>query len=235
MVGNDLYPTRGIGWTTWMPKNGPESCFLNPDNLLCSANPANALVIDPQVGWEQQKFLIAFTLLYLPENQQQTWLNMMGIWELGADNDPGFANRIEFHSPNGKVYIAKTFGKETLFGKTVQKGIAARILEYANELTAKAYVVDDIDLDGDNHADWYKPRFANGQPIVKYDPTVRQLNAFGQPVTGRPGCDATDNSQCTCTANRACMELQKYEQMPFFVRQAMRDYGMADPSMKGIY
>ncbi|MGA9523071.1 MAG: zinc-dependent metalloprotease [Myxococcaceae bacterium] len=237
VVDSELYPAKGIGWTTWIPKDGPQSCFLNPDNLLCSSTPTNAVVLDPQVGWEQQKFLIAFTLLYLPENQQQTWLNQIGIWELGADADPGFPNRIEFHAPTGEIYIARTFGKETLFGKTVQKGISARILEYANELMEKAYEVDaGPDRDGDGRPDWWRPRLAaNGQPRIKFDPTIRQIGFGGQLVTGREGCNATDNSQCTCTANRACMELSKYEQMPAFVRQAMRDLGMADPSMKGIY
>jgi hypothetical protein len=31
------------------------------------------------------------------------------------------------------------------------------------------------------------------------------------------------------------MELRKYSELPFFMRQAMRDYGLASPTMKGIY
>ena len=72
--------------------------------------------------------------MYLPENQQQTWLNQMNIWEKGADTDPGFGNRIELHLPGGKIYIAKTFGKETILGKKVEKGIGARMLEWGNKL-----------------------------------------------------------------------------------------------------
>ncbi len=53
--------------------------------------------------------------------------------------------------------------------------------------------------------------------------------------TGRPGCDATDDSQCACSSNNACMDLAKYEEVPFFMRQAMRDYGLAAPSMRGLY
>ena len=34
-------------------------------------------------------------------------------------------------------------------------------------------------------------------------------------------------------ANR--IELSKYEEAPFFMRQAMRDFGLADPSMKGSF
>ena len=64
---------------------------------------------------------------------------------------------------------------------------------------------------------------------------VETINAQGGISPGRSGCDATDNSQCTCSSNRACLLLQKYTELPFFMRQAMRDYGLASPSMKCIY
>ena len=72
--------------------------------------------------------------------------------------------------------------------------------------------------------------------MVKYDPTINAITQTGGVGTGgRVGCNATDNSTCTCTSNRACLKLQKYTELPFFMRQAMRDYGLASPSMKGIY
>ena len=229
------YPSSGIGYISWW-KPSPEICFQSSASINCGVTPANSVVIDPQIGWEQQKFLIAMTLMYLPENAQQGWLDQMNIWELGADSDPGFANRVELHLPEGKVYIAKTFGKETIFGKSVQKGVAARMLEYANELTQAAYVTDSgPDLDGDTVADWTTPRVVGGKAVVKFDPTIDSINAAGGVVPGRAGCDATDNSKCTCSSNRACLLLQKYTELPFFMRQAMRDYGLASPSMKGIY
>lgn len=230
------YPTEGIAFTSWW-KPVPESCFPRNENLQCDTQPGASMPIEGQIGWEQQKFLIAWTLMYLPENQQQTWLNQMGIWEVGADTDPGFPNRIEFHSPTGKTYVARTQGKETIFGKSVQKGIAARMLEWANQLLTKAYVTTDgPDLDGDGSPDWYVPTYVGGKAIVKFDPSIQTIiNSQGQVQTGRPGCNGTDNSQCTCTSNRYCVELQKYEEVPFFMRQAMRDYGLADPSMKGLY
>jgi hypothetical protein len=230
------YPAKGLGWVSWW-KPTAEACFLTDANQLCTTAPANSVAIDPQIGWEQQKFLIAWTLQYLPENQKQEWLNQMGVWELGADSDPGFANRIELHLADGKTYIAKTFGRETLFGKSAQRGIAARMLEYANQLLARAYDTSNgPDLDGDTQPDWFVPVMgANGQPRVKYDPTIKSVNEQGQLVSGRPGCNSTDNSSCTCASNRACLELSGYQEVPFFMRQAMRDYGLADPSMKGIY
>jgi hypothetical protein len=233
------YPAQGIGWTSWWPKDGPEVCFPSDGSIVCSAYgeassapfnpkaPANIITIDPQVGWEQQKFLIAMTLQYLPENAQQYWLDNLRLWELGADNDPGFANRIEFHDPTGKVYIAKTFGTEVIFGKTVQKGIAARMVEWANILLNKAYMTTTVTQNG---VTWYVPVIdaTSGKPLVKYDPSLA-----GGPDT--VSCDSTTNVGCTCSSNRACVQLTRYVELPFFLRQALTAYGLADPSMKGIY
>lgn len=231
------YPAAGIGWTSWWPASGPRSCFLGDHSLNCVSSPANTAVLDPQVGWEQQKFLIAWTLMYLPENEQQTWLNQLNMWEIGADNDPGFNGRIELHDPAGRTYVARTFGTEEIFGKRVQKGIAARMLEYANELLEKAYVVTPGPLGDNGEPLWWEPVLkADGTPIVKYDPSIKAINAQGgEEPAGRIGCNASDNSQCTCTANRACIAYNRYVELPFFLRQAMRAYGLADPSMRGIY
>ena len=242
-----LYPEQPIGWTQWWSLNGPEVCFPNNGSTICSVYgqdntpynpnaPANARAIDPQIGWEQQKFLIAWTMMYLPENAQQNWLDMMRIWEVGADADPGFDGRIEFHSPyGGEVYVARTYGTEEIFGKTVQKGIAARMLEWANELLAKAYEVTEVT---ENGVTWYVPVLnADGQPIVKWDPTVWGCDpASGScSAAGTPGCNADDNSACTCAGNLSCMSLKRYVEVPFFMRQALAAYRLADPSMKGIY
>jgi hypothetical protein len=236
IVDAQQFPTSGIGYISWW-KQSPEVCFQAENSLNCGTNPTNSVVIDPQVGWEQQKFLIAMTLMYLPENAQQRWLDLMNVWELGADSNPDFANRIELRLPEGKTYIAKTFGRETVLGKSVQVGISARMLEYANELVKAAYEVDDgPDLDNNTVPDWYIPKATNGKVNIKYDPTIRAINPDGSFANaGVPGCNATDNSGCKCEANRACVELQKYTELPFFMRQAMRDYGLANPTMKGIY
>ncbi|AUX45266.1 hypothetical protein SOCE26_067470 [Sorangium cellulosum] len=253
------YPASALGWTSWWSKSGPESCFPGAGSIVCSVYgaadsapwdpraPAAVAVLDPQVGWEQQKFLIAWTLLYLPENEQQKWLDMMQIWEVGADTDPGFTNRIELHHPSGKVFVAKTSGTETLFGKVVQKGVGARILEYANELLARAYVTSPgPDLDGDGDADWHEVtlRPEGGQPIVRWDPTIAAVAPDGGTERdGIPGCQAdadesdddySDFYECTCSSNRACVALESYVSVPVFVRQALSAYRLGDPTLKGI-
>jgi hypothetical protein len=247
LLDGEGFPSQPIGWTSWW-RETPEACFPAEGTTLCSTFPideapfdprlpANTTVVDPQVGWEQQKFLIAWTLLYLPENQQVEWLDQLRVWELGADADPGLARRIELHAPDGRVYIAKTYGHEEIFGQTVQRGIAARVLEYANQLLAAAYVTDDgPDLDGDTVPDWYLPRYsaATGQPLVRWDPTVAQIDSEGRIQTnGVPGCNRTDSSMCTCTANRACVSLGHYLSIPSYLREAIAAYNLGQPEPRG--
>ncbi len=243
------FPAAPIGWTTWWSPE-VESCFPGAASTVCTVYgnvdsdplnadaPANTAILDPQLGWEQQKFLIAWTLIYLPENQMQNWLDMMRIWELGSDTDPGVPNRIEFHNPVGQTYVAKTFGKEVIFGKTVQKGIAARVLEYANQLLELAYVTDPgPDLDNDGAPDWFIPQIdpASGQPVVRWDPTIEAVvDGFLQP-NGKAGCNAADSSKCTCAANRACIELQQYVSVPAYLRQSLGTYFWDGLHQKGIY
>jgi len=248
LVDSDGFPSQAIGWTSWWGAE-PEVCFPSDSAPICKGFgdqeafagnfPAQVTTLDPQIGWEQQKFLIAWTMMYLPENQQQKWIDMMRVWELGVDADPVFENRIEFHNPEGKIYVAKTFGTEVIFGETVQRGIAARVMEYANSLMDLAYdTTDGPDIDGDGEPDWFIPviNAANGRPFVKYDAALTAVNADGFNVPGgAAGCNPGDNSTCTCTANRACMKLQAYAELPFFLRQTMDAYKLWRPSPKGIY
>lgn len=247
------YPSRGIGWTTWWGRT-PTTCFPREGNTICQVfgeadnadlgqgagnGPAFAIPIDPQMGWEQQKFLIAWTMMYLPENEQQRWINMLRIWELGVDGDPGFANRIEFHHPDGKVYIAKFYGRESIFGKLVHRGIAARVLEYANDLLEAAYeTTDGPDNDGDGNPDWHIPTVSpvTGMPLVKYDPSVTQVSPEGFELPqGGPDCNATIQEGCSCSQNRACVELKNYVSVPYFMREALNAYHLGNPSQKGIF
>jgi len=250
LVDGDGFPTTPIGWTSWWGEQ-PTSCFPGAGSTVCGIfgntpsepyggdhAPANVSVIDPQLGWEMQKFFIAWTLLYLPENAQQDWMDMMRIWELGKDADPGFANRLEFHWPYGKTYIAKTFGREVIFGKEVEKGIAGRVLEYANELLVDAFeTTDGPDLNNDGTPDWYIPVLNpdTGMPIVLWDPNISGIEDGYVLPNGTEECNADYNGGCTCAANRACIELKAYVEIPFFLRQTLDAYDLMDPQPKGIY
>lgn len=215
-----------LGTTSWWPSNGLEYCFPQGERINCrdpfatTAAPGVSIggIVDPQVGWEQQKFAILFSLLYLPENNRQNWLDQFGIMQLGPENDPGFENRIEFHDVQGRVYIARTFGTEVLFGKTVQKGVAARVLEYANELLQKSV---DVDTVKGKTATWYLPKVAADGKI-----TYKQPLATG-------GFTPTDS----CEKSRDCVKLQNYMAVPKFMREAMMGLGWTRNAweLKGVY
>ncbi len=242
------FPDLPIGWVSWWGE-APKVCFPSEGTTICGsfgvdsapfdANyPNNTTVLDPQIGWEVQKFLIAWTLLYLPENQKQEWIDMLRIWELGKDADPGFENRIEFHYPHGKTYIAKSYGTETLFGRKVEKGIAGRVLQYANQLMNEAYVtVPGPDRDGDGEPEWYLPVFnpETGQPLVRWDKSIAGIKDGFVYNGGVEGCNPEDNSECTCSSNRSCIALKDYVEVPFFLRQTLDAYGLVSPHPKGVY
>jgi len=234
------FPVRPIGWTSWwMPE--PEVCFPATNSIACAApgvdggfggedGIVSTVALDPQVGWEEWKFLVVQTMLYLPENAKNYWLDQLGVWEIGADSDPGFDNRIELHSPEGRTYVARTYGRETIFGKNVERGISSRVLEQANEFLSRAYCQSQgafnpefCTIEGPGAAEGgaaFIDADEDGQPdrTIWYVPILDENN---QPT--RRGTDAT------------VLEFTEYEALPTFIRQTMQDFRMADPTMKGIY
>src|SRR5690606_25059384 len=83
------YPAYPLGWTSWWPNSGPEICFPTQGRMACTnftgsgsfnpLTPANTVPVDPQIGWEVQKFMIAYTLAHIPANQKTNWVDMMRI------------------------------------------------------------------------------------------------------------------------------------------------------------
>lgn len=210
-----------LGQTSWWPLAGAEACFPTEDKINCRPDPfattgptaATAQVIDPQIGWEQQKFATILSMLYINDNQKTTWMDSMRIYDLSLENDPGFDNRIEFHDPLGRVLVAQTSGTEVLFGKTVQKGIAARVLEYANELLQKGVVTEPV---------------MRGTRVVGYK---AKLDAAGnvQFVQGGVPVASCDNS-------RECVKMKNYVSVPRFLMQAGSWLGWVQfGGLKGVY
>ncbi len=229
-VGAGKMPVEPIARTVWwteapslcMPKQGLNTCAfwkngawefdgrgLGQDETL--------MTIDPQVGWEQQKFAIAWTLLYLPENEKSAWVDSFRIWEMGADADPGGLRRVELHTPT-RTYVALSQGKEELFGRLVEKGIGARVLQWANELMKKSYATaDGPDLDGDHKPDWVVP-------VLDEKGNLKYLDNNGRIVADATECQSS-----------ACLKFEDYLAVPAFIRQTMDAYGYRAPDMRGIF
>ena len=215
-----------LGQTSWWPTAGIESCFPKGEKLTCRdpfvggpvTGASTGPVIDPQVGWEQQKFALIQSLIYLPENSRTNWVDQMRIFQMGQNTDPGFENRLEFHDPDGSIYLAQTFGTEVLYGKTVQRGIGARVLEYANELLQKSCVTTPITLTA-----------APGSPIIGYKPV---LDAQGN-VQYRNGTTPVRS----CDNSKACTQMKNYTAVPKLMREAMLRFGWTrnTQDLKGVY
>ena len=216
-----------LGTTSWWPTQGIETCFPQGEKITCrdpfattpvGGTTGSGPVIDPQVGWEQQKFALVQSLIYLPENNRVAWTDQMQIFELGVESDPGFENRVEFHSADGHTYIAQTYGTEVLYGKTVQKGIGARILEYANELLQAGVVTT--------------PIVNKNMVTIGYLPT---LDANGKVQYKNNG--AILPAGATCDQSKACLKMQNYIAIPKLMREALQRFGRTRNSqdLKGVY
>ena len=103
---------------------GPQACFpLNGSNVCYSYTsyfdgsdggfkpaplPAQGAFaqLDPQIGWEVQKFIIAWTLAYIPADQQANWVDMMTMYKIGPNTAPAFNNRNgNTAAPNAQTII----------------------------------------------------------------------------------------------------------------------------------
>ncbi|MDF2696226.1 MAG: hypothetical protein K0S65_4609, partial [Labilithrix sp.] len=209
-----------LATTQWWPKEGVQTCVPQNDRLFCNdpftpgtPAPAGGTVVDSQVGFEQQKFAIIFSLVYLPENARTNWIDQMRIYDVSKDGDPGFDNRVEFHDPDGKVYVAQTFGTETLFGKTVQRGIGARVLEYANSMLAKAVETEPVKR-GDRDV---------GLKAKLTDGNVKYLN--GTTAVG------------SCMQSKYCTKLKDYTAIPklMYELETQLGFGRFGGWLKGVY
>jgi hypothetical protein len=192
-----------------------------------------------------QKFLIAWTVAFIRANQKTNWTDMLRIWRVGLNAAPDAAPRIEWQDPtSGETYYAHTVGTECLFGdasngcaggQMVEKGIAARVLEYANQLTANAYKLDvagypatasqPAGFNANGRA--MIARQPDGTPIVKADAAIRNVTPEGGLA---PATDCDQNLTPGCTAltvdqNHYAVELQAYKSVPDFLWEVESVYG----------
>ncbi|MFI5299179.1 MAG: hypothetical protein ACHREM_13870, partial [Polyangiales bacterium] len=119
--------------------------------------PAGSRLVDPQFGFKSQGPALFYTMYLQPLDTDMTLINRMRIWIDGAPDaikvDPTL--KMSFYDPgSGALWATQSFGTETVDGRTIQKGIGARMIEHANRLLAAAY---DIQTD------------ANGLPVYTAD------------------------------------------------------------------
>jgi hypothetical protein len=160
----------------------------------------------------------------LPASQKNDWLDMLQIFKLGGDVNPSFdaSEMVEWKDPQtGYHYFAKRFGDEQMMGKSYDKGIGSKMLQWANFLTSQAYEAADplVPFDPQTGRYVYKTA-ANGQPVVKPDPT---------------GVMPDDVANIRCDENSSCVKLRNYRGLVDFSRDIGKRVGFDVPCLNGVY
>lgn len=106
----------------------------------------SGVAVFPNLGYDQQSEATIYAMLFARETGDMTLINKMRIWIEGVDGNigttgfPNPAEQVRFFNPaSGLTYIARKYGPETVSGKTVDKGIGSRMLQFANILLAGTY------------------------------------------------------------------------------------------------
>lgn len=105
---------------------------------------ADAIVTYPNLGYNQQIALLIFPQLFGRVNGDLTLSNKLRVWIEGSvsgEVDIPEAQQLRFSDPeSGITYVARRFGDETFYGKTIETGIGSRMLQRANELLVRSFV-----------------------------------------------------------------------------------------------
>jgi hypothetical protein len=169
------------------------------------SGPEESIAIDPEIGFEVQKFLVFSALVNLPESYKEDWIDMMRIFRLGTNSAPLFppAEQATWVDPlSGQSYVAHRYGSETIDGQPVDRGIGARMLDWMNILTAEAYETEGTDpaTGGFSYV-----KGADGQPVVK------------------------ENGQ------RFVERMQSYQGLLDFMQEVSGAFGFYAPNWRGVF
>jgi hypothetical protein len=181
-----------------------------------------------------------WTVSFVKANQKTNWTDMLRIWRLGENAAPDVTPRIEWQDPgSGEIYYAHASGTECLFGdatnncaggQIVQKGIAARVLEYANHLTANGYELDvagypPAGFNANGRAMFV--RQPDGTAVVRSDPAIKNITSTGA-LAPTTDCDQNVTPSCTpltVDQNHFAQELASYKSVPDYLWQTEAVYG----------
>jgi|GEM_PF-316524 len=127
----------------------PEMLQLYRDTV--PVRPAGSSLLFPNIGYRQQLPTIIYSMLFSSLNTDLTLINKMRIFtEGGAEAvDIPENERVRFFNPDtGIIYTARRYGADPGLtalaggGRTVDRGIASRMIQHANALLADTFVVE---------------------------------------------------------------------------------------------
>jgi hypothetical protein len=134
----------------------------------------SAQVAFPNIGYNQQIALLIFPQLFGRISGDLTLANKMRVWldgSISGEVEVPEAEQLRFSDPeSGITYIARRFGPETFYGRTIDTGIGSRMLERANQLLARIYEQAE-DEEGALLVDEF------GRPVLELDEEGRPVGA----------------------------------------------------------
>lgn len=137
------------------------------------ARPANARILFPNLGYKQQLGALIFAEAFSRLNTDMNLVDKMRIWidgQVGGVDIPSLQQARFYDPATGYTYIARRYGAEVIDGKSVDRGIASRMIDRANALVIASYVVE-LDAQQNPVLDaWGAPVVvldADGQPTLK--------------------------------------------------------------------
>ena len=137
-------------WETvgmWVQPTTSTRPNMTPLSLIDAepTRPQGAAVLYPNVGYKQQLGILILANVYSRTNTDLTLSNKLRLWidgQIGEVNVPE-AQKAKFYNPaSGYTYVARRYGDDVIDGKTVDAGIASRMVHHANMLLAAAYEVE---------------------------------------------------------------------------------------------
>jgi hypothetical protein len=170
-------------WVDVPPNNGtiPLGDIEYPPfhQLDWGVRPGGIKLVDPTNGWNEQIYAMVWSMMYFPTNWSMGWVHDAFITHEVDEVIWSPAETYTFFDPaSGRTYRARSTGTEMVFGKTRQKAVGARMLEWANTLLAIAYLVD-VDMNGDVLLN------PDGTPVLTLD-----VDGKPQKNPANPGADA---------------------------------------------
>jgi hypothetical protein len=169
------------------------------------------MLADPNYAWNEQLYAMVWGSIYFPTNWSNGWVHDARITALESETPdwPAEETYVFRFPPTGVTYRAHGVGSETLFGKTREKGAGARMLEWANELLALAYLVETD---------------PNGAPLKNPDGSpVLLLDSAGKPQKNpaNPGAYAA--------LSKHVDTIDLFRQLTAFFAQPLDDGNLPDP------
>jgi hypothetical protein len=133
--GNPLTDVQYLPWDKFDPTD-PATTSLT--------YPAGAVLLDPQLGWEEQYWGLLLQFFYGRTTLTQDYIDQLRIFSPGdaASLSIQPAQEVAYRDPaTGIEYVAKNYGTETINGITTAKSVGSRMIQYANSLAQQAYAV----------------------------------------------------------------------------------------------